>query len=107
MPTAEESQELRELTRQDLRGVRLEGGRIDAYALIGRAVGATKCKRQQCILANCLQKCPELNKHWTKCHFKRMTQYPALTAEGAYLLILTLGEDLTTIETLALSSANT
>ena len=91
MSTAHESQELRELTLRDLRGVRLEGGKIDALALIERAVGSTNRTSQRQVLAKCLQVCPEINKHWAKCYFGRKVQLPALTAEGACMLILTLG----------------
>ena len=98
MSTTQESQELRELTQRDLRGVKLDHGRIDALALIGRAIGVSNPKPQRAILCKCLQKCPELQKHSTRCYFGRKDLAPALNAEGAYLLILTLGDDLSRIE---------
>ena len=56
---ADSPQELREITLRDLRGVKLEAGRIDALALVGLAVGVANCKSQRNILCDSLQKCPK------------------------------------------------
>ena len=79
--------ELREFTLKDLRRVRVQDGRIDAYGLIAVAFGVTARKTQKKLLADCLQKCPVINKHWGKADFGRVNQAPALTAKGSFRLI--------------------
>ena len=93
----ERPQELRELTLRDLRRVKIEGDRTDGYALLGLALDIHNRKAQKEILCGCLQKCPEMNRHWSQCNFGRVALSPALTAEGAYLLMSVLGDELTLI----------
>ena len=70
--------ELRELSLQDLRGVKLEDNRIDALRLIALALGVKKPKSQRDILCKSLKACPEINKHWTLCHFKTGSSMPSI-----------------------------
>ena len=90
--------ELRELTVHDLRKVKVETQRIDAFALIGLVTTATNPTAKKNVLTNCLIKCPRLNEHLSSCLFNRKTLSPALTAEGAYWLIKTLGNNPAHIE---------
>ena len=79
--------ELRELTLKDLCRVRVQGGRIDAYGLIAVAFGVANRKSQKQLLADCLQKCPDINKHWDNTNFGRVNKIHVLTAEGCFRLV--------------------
>ena len=92
-PHNESPHDLRELTVQDLRKVKVEAQRIDALALIGLVTTASIPTAKKKVLGDCLIKCPRLADHLSICHFNRVALSPALTAEGAYLLILALGNN--------------
>ncbi len=83
---------LRELSENDLRGVKVESQKIDALTLIGKVTTASSPGAKKHVLRDCLIKCPRLCEHMSSCHFNRKALSPALTAEGAYYLILTLGD---------------
>ena len=74
-----------------LRKVKVEGQKIDANALLGLAANVTTKSAQKKLLSECLQKCPSPDEYMSECHFKRKALCPALTVEGAYHLIITLG----------------
>ncbi len=74
-----------------LRKVKVEGQKIDASALLGLVANATTKGFQKMLLSECLQRCPSLYEHLSECHFSRKALCPALTAEGAYYLIIALG----------------
>ena len=80
-----------ELTLAALRKVKVECQKIDANALLGLAASVTTRRAQKKLLAECLQRCPSLDEHMSECNFNRKAICPALTAEGAYYLIIALG----------------
>ena len=82
--------EARELTLGSLRRVKMEGMMIDALALIGLATTATTLGAKKAVLADCAIKCPRIYEHMAHCHFGRKSASPALSTEGAYLLLVTL-----------------
>ena len=82
--------EARELTLENLRRVKMEGMMIDALALIGLATTATTLGAKKAVLADCAIKCPRIYDHMAHCHFGRKSASPALSTEGAYLLLVTL-----------------
>ena len=102
-PHNESPHELRELAAHALRKVKVEGQRIDALALIGLVATASNPKAKKNVLTNCLIGCPRLNEHLSRCHFNRVALSPALTAEGAYLLVVALGNHSPNVENTCLA----
>ena len=69
--------------------MKMEGMMIDALALIGLATTATTFGAKKAVLADCAIKCPRIYEHMAHCHFGRKSASPALSTEGAYLLLVT------------------